>query len=104
MGVGLGSFMVNCAYGGTSEDVHMVLLDGQQRLRSIERYWADELAVTGDDGNGYFWSEMREDERAHFMRIPFPWIETSYKTDAEMREAYNRHNFGGTNHTKNQHA
>lgn len=104
MGVGLGSFMVNFAYGGTNDDVHMILLDGQQRLRAIERYWADEIAVSGDDGNEYFWSEMQEDERAHFMRIPFPWIETAYKTDYELREAYDRHNFGGTSHTQEERA
>lgn len=104
MGVGLGSFMVNMAYGGTSDDMHMVLLDGQQRLRAIERYWNDDFPVIGDDGNAYFWSEIQENECAHFMRIPFPWIETSYKTDAQLREAYNRHNFGGTAHTEDQRA
>jgi hypothetical protein len=104
MGVGLGTFMVNFSRSMADDDTHMLLLDGQQRLRSIERYWDDELTVTGDDGNAYFWSELTEREKANFERIPFPWVCTNYGTDAELREAYNRHNFGGTEHTAGQRA
>ena len=98
LGVGLGAFMVNFSGSGLDDDTHMTLLDGQQRLRAIERYWLGELAVQGDDGNCYFWTELTKDEQAHFMRIPFPWICTNYSTDAELRVAYDKHNFGGVAH------
>lgn len=101
LGVGIGSFMVNFS---NRDDAHMILLDGQQRLRAIERYWDSELVVTGDDGVAYCWSELAEKEQAHFLRIPFPWMETNYNDDAQLREAYNRHNFGGTSHTPEQRA
>jgi hypothetical protein len=104
MGVGLGTFMVNFSRSMADDDTHMLLLDGQQRLRSIERYWNGELAVPGDDGNSYFWGDLTEREHAHFERINFPWICTGYGTDAELREAYNRHNFGGTEHAADQRA
>lgn len=104
LGVGLGTFMVNFSKSGMNDDTHMILLDGQQRLRAIERYWAGELAVPGDDGGSYTWTELSESERAHFHRIPFPWICTGYGTDAELREAYNRHNFGGVAHTAGERA
>jgi hypothetical protein len=102
LGVGLGTYMVNMVFG--NEEIDLILLDGQQRLRAIERYWAGELAVTGEDGVAYRWDELTEQEHNHFLRIPFPWIETSYRTEEEARAAYNRHNFGGTAHTADQRA
>lgn len=102
LGVGIGSFMVNFSNHGF--DLNLVLLDGQQRLRAIERYLNGELAVTGEDGVSYRWTELSADEHMHFLRIPFPWIETQYHDDAQLREAYNRHNFGGTAHTPEQRA
>ena len=97
LGVGLGAFMVNMRQGAPIAD--MVLLDGQQRLRSIERYWADHISVSGEDRKEHYWSEFTPLERAHFYRIPFPWIQTQYETDQELRDAYDRHNFGGTPNT-----
>jgi hypothetical protein len=102
LGVSPGTYMVN--WSAVSDGYHYVLLDGQQRLRALERYWAGELAVPGEDGQAYRWSELTEAEHAHFLRIPFPWIETQYTTEAQLREAYNRHNFGGTPHTPEQRA
>lgn len=102
MGVGLGTFMVNYSGSGVDDDTHLILLDGQQRMRAIERYWGDELAVVGDDGLSYFWSQLEDGEQAHFFRIPFPWVCTQYSTDEQLREAYNRHNFGGVAHTTGQ--
>ncbi|WP_454727861.1 MULTISPECIES: DUF262 domain-containing protein [Cupriavidus] len=102
LGVSPGTYMVN--WSTTSDGYHYVLLDGQQRLRALERYWADELALPGEDGQAYGWSALTPGEQAHFLRIPFPWIETRYTTDAELREAYNRHNFGGTPHRPEERA
>jgi hypothetical protein len=104
MGVGLGAFMVNLSNTGLYDDTHLILLDGQQRLRAIERYWNGEFAVPGEDGNSYLWTDFTEREQAHFNRMPFPWLCTAYTTDAELREAYNRHNFGGTAHKEDERA
>lgn len=102
LGVGLGTYMVNMSSKTSKAD--LVLLDGQQRLRAIERYYGDELAMTGEDGNAYRWSELTPKEQAQFLRSPFPWVLTAYDSDAELREAYNRHNFGGVAHTPDQRA
>lgn len=104
MGVGLGSYMVNYSASGLNDDTHLILLDGQQRLRAIERYWNNEIAVPGDDGRSYLWSDLTAAEQAHFLRIPFPWVNTNYAKDEQLREAYNRHNFGGTQHQDGQQA
>lgn len=102
LGVGLGTYMVNMTSHNVEAD--MVLLDGQQRLRAIERYLAGEFGVTGEDGKSYRWQQLTDQEKAHFYRIPFPWMLTAYDSDAELRQAYNRHNFGGTTHTEDQRA
>lgn len=102
LGISPGTYMVNWSMVGN--DFHYLLLDGQQRLRALERYWDGELAVPGEDGRAYRWTELTRDEHAHFLRIPFPWIETAYTTEAQLRDAYNRHNFGGTSHREEDRA
>lgn len=102
LGVSLGTYMVNLTFKSRAAD--LVLLDGQQRLRAIERYLADEFPICGEDGQAYFWSQLTDEEQAQFLRIPFPWNESSYHTDADLRSAYNRHNFGGTPHRADERA
>lgn len=102
LGVGLGTFMVNMTE--SNKDADNILLDGQQRLRAIERYWDNEFPVMGDDGKEYFWNDLTREEHAHFLRIPFPWVMSQYKKEEELKEAYNRHNFGGTPHTEDERA
>ncbi|MFA4834513.1 MAG: DUF262 domain-containing protein [Dehalococcoidia bacterium] len=102
MGVGLGTFMVNS--NTFNETIDQILLDGQQRLRAIERYFDGEVSVLGQDGNAYPWTELNDGEQAHFLRISFPWIESQYKVEQDCVDAYNRHNFGGTQHEESERA
>lgn len=102
MGVGHGTFMVNSCT--CNDAIDQILLDGQQRLRAIERYFAGEIAVVGQDGNAYLWTELNDGEQAHFLRISFPWMESQYKVEQDCVDAYNRHNFGGTQHEETERA
>jgi hypothetical protein len=102
LGVGLGTYMVNMCLA--SKEVDLVLLDGQQRMLAIESYLNGEFPVVGEDGNPYLWTELTAEEHAHFLRIPFPWNESAYKKDPDLRAAYNRHNFGGTAHQPDEKA
>lgn len=102
MGAGLGAFMVNS--NDSNKDIDQILLDGQQRLRAIERYFASEVTVLGQDGKAYQWTELNEDEQANFLRISFPWIESQYKVEQDCVDAYNRHNFGGIQHEESDRA
>jgi hypothetical protein len=102
LGIGLGTFMVNRSFNHESLD--MILLDGQQRLMSLQRYWLNELAVPGEDGVAYTWGDLTKEEQAHFFRMSFPWIDTAYETDEKCRLAYNLHNFGGVAHCEDQRA
>lgn len=99
LGVAMSPFMVN---DSLDPELSLVLLDGQQRLTAIDRYWAGQIAVQGEDGNHYLWTDLTLAEQMHFLRIPFPWLETHYESETDLRAAYDRHNFGGTNHTPDQ--
>lgn len=102
LGVGLGTFLVNLKSSDASAD--LILLDGQQRLRALERYWSNEFPVCGDDGKAYYWGELTEQEQSQMLRIPMAWQECRYSTEAELRDAYNRHNFGGAEHRPTERA
>ncbi|MHD0644052.1 DUF262 domain-containing protein [Pseudomonas aeruginosa] len=102
LGIGIGSFMVNDCPDDPSLD--MLLLDAQQRLTAIEDYLNGKFPIQGEDGEFYFWGDLTLEEQCHFIRIPFPWYESAYKTETECREAYDRHNFGGTPHRESQRA
>ncbi len=102
IGVGLGTYMVNHCL--KNPDADLVLLDGQQRMRAIEQYLNSEFPMRGEDGIEYLWKDLTDEEQAHFLRIPFPWNSTEYSKDDDLREAYNRHNFGGVAHDESERA
>lgn len=101
MGSHIGAFMVNSVL---EPHLDQVLVDGQQRLRALERYWNDEFPLCGDDGRAWYWSDLICDEQAHMDRIHFPWMEVRYGDDAILRDVYNRHNFGGSPHLETERA
>lgn len=81
-----------------------LLIDGQQRLWAIERYLAGELAVPGPDGNSHLWTDLTDEEKAHFYRIPFGFQIVQIHDEAELKRLYNLMNFGGIAHRPEQRA
>ena len=76
------------------------LIDGQQRLASLDRYWSDAFPVFG-----LYWSEVAEGRQRQFlMSTHFPAFETRIRDEAEIRDLYDRMNFGGIAHTEDQRA
>lgn len=75
-----------------------LLIDGQQRMRALAAYWADEFAVFGAR-----WSEVEQLDRRRFdfsgptMGVMF--LKRNVSED-QLRELYIRMNFGGTAHTE----
>lgn len=102
LGMSLGTYMLNDTE--QNPDLDQVLLDGLQRLTAVQEYWENKFAVTGEDGIAYFWNDLTCEEKAHFDRIPFPWVATQYHKLEDAVEAYNRHNFGGVAHTEAERA
>jgi hypothetical protein len=76
-----------------------LLIDGQQRFYSLERYFSDEFPVFG-----YLWSEVSKAEHRRFLNKPFPSYSTSLGTEEQARDLYNRLNFGGTQHEDHERA
>jgi hypothetical protein len=75
------------------------LIDGQQRLTAIERYWADEFQVFGAR-----WSELSKQEVRRFMNIKFAHYEAAIWDEAKIRDLYNRLALGGTPHHSSERA
>lgn len=76
------------------------LIDGQQRLTALDRYWSDTFPVFD-----LYWSEVPEAQRRQFlMSTHFPAFETRMRDEAEIRDLYDRMNFGGVAHAEDQRA
>jgi hypothetical protein len=101
LGVNIGFYLVN---HGFADETFNVLIDGQQRMLAIEAYLNDAFPVQGEDGKFYFWSQLDDENRAYFFRMPFSFYVTKFETDAEMREAYNCHNYTGVRHEEHERA
>lgn len=96
LGIPLGTFnhhAMDWKQNGVAKTFSGWLIDGQQRITTIERYWNDEFPVFG-----LFWSELTRREVRRFMSIKFPHFESDLWDEAQIRDLYNRLAFGGTPH------
>lgn len=76
------------------------LLDGQQRITAIDRFFDDVFPVYG-----LYWSQIEETRRRGFlMSTIFPAYEVKNKSELELRELYDLKNFGGVPHQENERA
>jgi hypothetical protein len=85
---------------GRNHSTSLWIIDGQQRLTALDRFFDDKFPVFGK-----FWSEVGRSERAVFLRQRhFPAYKTCITDEFELRRLYDRMNFGGTAHTEEQRA
>ena len=97
-GVPLGTYSYNRCDLGLALD--NLLIDGQQRMIALQRYLEDGFAVFG-----HRWSEVTVlDRRAFEYSTSFPCYETQSTDEQWLRDYYNRMNFGGTAHKKEERA
>lgn len=73
------------------------LLDGQQRLTAIERYWNNEFPVLGA-----YWTELSLKHKRHFKSIKFTSYETPLWDFDKINELYYLLSYGGTAHDESQ--
>lgn len=105
LGLGTGMYVVNgCDYNDQGElFMSGWVIDGQQRLTSIDRFMKDEFPVfrTPDASDGIYYSQLSVSEkRRRFLSAPFPAFELEYQAEEDkLKELYRRLNFGGVNHT-----
>lgn len=72
------------------------VVDGQQRLRSIIRFYSGDLELTGDNVTnrwlGTTWEDLSTDEREAFWSYKVVVRELEGSTDAEVRDMFRRLN------------
>jgi len=98
-GANIGAFMVNMSPVSVPE-LDNLLLDGLQRMTALKAYFRGDFGVAGEDRVDRLWTGLDHADQARFLRINFPWILTRYGTREDAIDAYERHNFSGTQHTE----
>lgn len=75
------------------------LVDGQQRLTTIEEYLCDNYRVYG-----LLYSELTPVEKRRFKGLTFPRYEIEVWDEEKIRSLYNKMNFGGVAHKESERA
>ncbi len=111
-GVQLGSYLLTAAdwvgsadgKGVTYVPMSNMIVDGQQRLSALERYFKNELAVPDASGKPTLWSELEVVEQRRFRSTIFTRGEIKVTDELELRRMYDLLNYGGTVHEENERA
>ncbi|MBI6666598.1 hypothetical protein B1F73_21800 [Pseudomonas syringae] len=92
-GADLGSYLTNdwCEPADTGRalaDNSEILVDGQQRLHSLEMYFLDRLAVPDAQGQPRVWSELDNGERKRFLSTIFSHARVCSDDEVALRKTY----------------
>ncbi|MFJ3429731.1 MULTISPECIES: hypothetical protein [Pseudomonas] len=92
-GADLGSYLTNdwCESANTDRALlenSEILIDGQQRLHSLEEYFLDRLAVPDAQGQPRVWSELGNGERKRFLSTIFAHARVSSGDEVALRKTY----------------
>ena len=99
----IGHWIINVLDSGPPE-LDGLLIDGQQRLTSLERYFDDRLAIASVDGPLLYWSDLSSKEQRRFLRAPMPSFNVSYTDENELKRLSDDLNFSGVAHTEEERA
>lgn len=108
-GVDLGSYMVNAWWHvvdnkGSTAPLSDIVLDGQQRLTSIENYVSNKFACQAADGNMLYYKDLPKVDITRFKSTRFARASVHSDNEMLLREAYDLRNFTGVAHTDDQRA
>lgn len=92
-GADLGSYLTNewcdsAGVGRTLAENSEILIDGQQRLNSLEEYFLDRLAIPDAQGQPRIWSELGNGERKRFLSTIFAHARVSSAEEVALRKTY----------------
>ncbi|MEC6832994.1 DUF262 domain-containing protein [Photobacterium toruni] len=76
-----------------------IILDGQQRINAIDGFYNNRFSL-----DGTYFKDLSDRDRYRFLQHPFPRSLVSSFDEKVLRETYNRLNFTGKRHTKEQRA
>jgi hypothetical protein len=108
--VDIGTYLINdiCEYISIDSPITQVnsevLLDGQQRLTTIERYFKNEIAIPDREGVQCFWDDLSATEKRFFGNTSFSRATVSSYDEAMLRTMYDLRNQGGTAHKESDRA
>lgn len=80
------------------------VIDGQQRLKALELYLTDQVAVPDVQGAPCTWSEVDPVDRRRFERTHFSRGVLRERDEATLRSAYDLMNFSGLPHAEHERA
>lgn len=81
-----------------------MVVDGQQRLKAIELYVTNQLAVPDIDGDPCFWEDVGAVQKRRFLNTVFNRGEIREESEAGLRNFYDVLNFGGIAHEEHERA
>ena len=89
----LGSYLTNgwcesASVGRALAENSEILIDGQQRLHSLEEYFLDRLAIPDAQGQPRIWSELGNGERKRFLSTIFAHARVSSAEEVALRKTY----------------
>lgn len=92
-GADLGSYLTNdwyepVAIGRAMAENSEIVIDGQQRLYSLEEYFVDRLAIPDAQGQPRIWSEIGNLERKRFLSTIFAHARVSSANEVALRRTY----------------
>lgn len=92
-GADLGSYLTNdwCEPASTRRALaenSEILVDGQQRLHSLEMYFLDRIAVPDAQAQPRVWSELDNGERKRFLSTIFSHAKVSSGDEVALRKTY----------------
>lgn len=112
-GVYLGNYLVTSAELRSEDGVFRgieylplsnCVIDGQQRLKALELYVTDQLAVSDADGRLALWSDVDVVDKRRFRNTVFSRGEIKERDEYELRRLYDLLNFGGVAHEEHERA
>lgn len=80
------------------------VIDGQQRLKALEMYLTDQLAVPDSEGTLTLWSEVDARDRRRFHNTIFSRGMIRERDEIKLAETYDLMNFGGSPHLESERA
>lgn len=108
-GADLGSYLTNEWFDSSGGDMALaenseILIDGQQRLHSLEEYFMDRLPVPDAQGQSRVWSEIGNGERKRFLSTIFAHSSVCSGDEMALRKTYDLCALGVTPRTHDQRA
>lgn len=115
LGISIGSIVVSACGRARKTEVNGTtvtrypdtadwLIDGQQRLRAIVAYLANDLTVFAGTEAEHRWSDLSLVQQRGFEGVTIGFITLDEMPKSELARVYDLLNFGGTAHTEDQRA